>query len=289
MKKLKGPLSILILIISLSGCNLKTVNSEGQASEIVPIEQSDFADNKEVSAKTCSLSGRRIANAKVDIGYDSDYAKRDYWAYTNEAGQLVRVSAPEIIIQNDQVEAVKSNDRYCNDEAKVKGVEESDLDEGHVIADSLGGASNAYNITPQESELNRHGTQAQIEEDIRDANGAKNFEASITYPNNKTQIPSEYQISYEINGKEKAYTFANDDSPNSKADVKANNTEQKNNNDKDKDNSSVKQTQSTNEQEASIEYDNCSEVRAAGANPISKGEPGWQDKFDRDGDGVACE
>lgn len=65
--------------------------------------------------------------------------------------------AEEILLQNDETEDVTSAGRYYHDEAKVPGVEHSDLDEGHVIADSLGGVSNAYNITPQDSILNRHG------------------------------------------------------------------------------------------------------------------------------------
>lgn len=36
-------------------------------------------------------------------------------------------------------------------------------------------------------------------------------------------------------------------------------------------------------------YANCSEVRAAGAAPIRAGDPGFEKKFDRDGDGVGCE
>jgi hypothetical protein len=36
-------------------------------------------------------------------------------------------------------------------------------------------------------------------------------------------------------------------------------------------------------------YANCSEVRAAGADPIRVGDPGYSRKLDRDGDGVACE
>lgn len=36
-------------------------------------------------------------------------------------------------------------------------------------------------------------------------------------------------------------------------------------------------------------YANCSAVRAAGAAPIMRGEPGYARKLDRDGDGVACE
>ncbi len=36
-------------------------------------------------------------------------------------------------------------------------------------------------------------------------------------------------------------------------------------------------------------YQNCTDVKYHGAAPIYRGQPGWQDKFDRDGDGVACE
>lgn len=40
---------------------------------------------------------------------------------------------------------------------------------------------------------------------------------------------------------------------------------------------------------ATVSYANCSEVRAAGAAPIRRGDPGYSRKLDRDGDGVACE
>jgi colicin import membrane protein len=36
-------------------------------------------------------------------------------------------------------------------------------------------------------------------------------------------------------------------------------------------------------------YENCSEVKAAGAAPIRRGEPGYSSKLDRDGDGIGCE
>lgn len=38
----------------------------------------------------------------------------------------------------------------------------------------------------------------------------------------------------------------------------------------------------------SFVYENCSAVQEAGAAPIRRGENGWQDGLDRDGDGVAC-
>ncbi|TDB79862.1 excalibur calcium-binding domain-containing protein [Micromonospora sp. KC721] len=38
-----------------------------------------------------------------------------------------------------------------------------------------------------------------------------------------------------------------------------------------------------------VYYANCSAVRAAGAAPIRKGDPGYSRKLDRDGDGIACE
>lgn len=155
-----------------------------------------FAGYKLMEVDGGDLSGHRESNVVVDIGYGD----REYWAFTNEYGQLVRVVADEIILQDDVNEPVLSSGRYYPDEAKVPGVESDVLDEGHIIADSLGGVSNAYNITPQDSTLNRHGDQAYMEEVIRKAGGATNFEAIITYPNTETQIPSSYQYTYTIKG-----------------------------------------------------------------------------------------
>ncbi|SIT00681.1 hypothetical protein SAMN05421758_1233 [Salimicrobium salexigens] len=121
----------------------------------------------------------------------------------------MKVIAEEIIPQDDASEPVLSNGRYFWDEAKVPGVESDTLDEGHVIADSLGGVSNAYNITPQESTLNRHGDQAYLEDSIRKAGGATNFEAIITYPSTDTQTPSHYQYTYTIMGNEVVDSFDN--------------------------------------------------------------------------------
>ncbi|MFJ6414369.1 DNA/RNA non-specific endonuclease [Terribacillus saccharophilus] len=151
------------------------------------------------------LSGHRQPNVVVDIGF----GERVYWAFTNEYGQLVRVIADEITLQDDSTEPVTSSGRYYSDEAKVPGVESDNLDEGHVIADSLGGVSNAYNITPQESTLNRHGDQAYMEKSIRDAGGATNFEAIITYPDTETQTPSSYQYTYTLMGNKIVDTFDN--------------------------------------------------------------------------------
>ncbi len=39
----------------------------------------------------------------------------------------------------------------------------------------------------------------------------------------------------------------------------------------------------------SVYYANCTAVRAAGADPIRRGQPGYSSKLDRDGDGIACE
>lgn len=151
------------------------------------------------------LSGDRQPNVAVDIGFGD----RVYWALTNKHGQLVYVIANEIILQDDNTEPVNSNGRYYNDEAKVPGVKHPDLDEGHIIADSLGGVSNAYNITPQNSTLNRHGDQAYMEKVIRDAGGCDNFLATITYPDTKTQIPSKYRYEYVLKGNQIVDEFEN--------------------------------------------------------------------------------
>lgn len=177
--------------------------------EKTPTEQNNdlFLGHKLIEVDGGDLSGYREPNVVVDIGYGD----REYWAFTNEYGQLVRVIADEIILQDDRNEAVLSSGRYYSDEAKVPGVVSDILDEGHVIADSLGGVSNAYNITPQDSALNRHGDQAYMEEVIRKAGGATHFEAIITYPNNQTQIPSSYKYTYTIMGNEIVDEFDNVD------------------------------------------------------------------------------
>jgi hypothetical protein len=172
--------------------------AEEAVAEEIPSETNDegFPGFDSLEVDGGDLSGYRQPSVVVDIGFGD----REYWAFTNEYGQLVRVIADEIIIQDDSNEPVLSYGRYYSDEAKVPGVESDVLDEGHIIADSLGGVSNAYNITPQESTLNRHGDQAYMEKSIRDAGGATNFEAIITYPNTETQIPSSYQYTYTLKG-----------------------------------------------------------------------------------------
>jgi endonuclease YncB( thermonuclease family) len=45
----------------------------------------------------------------------------------------------------------------------------------------------------------------------------------------------------------------------------------------------------TSSSTVSVYYANCDAVRAAGADPLYKNDPGYSSKLDRDGDGVACE
>ncbi|WP_214808481.1 DNA/RNA non-specific endonuclease [Exiguobacterium sp. s144] len=167
--------------------------------------QDSFTGYKKITVDGGDLSGSRQANVVVNIGFGD----RRYWAFTNEHGQLVRVIAKKIVLQNDATEDVTHDGRYYSDEAKVPGVERADLDEGHIIADSLGGVSNAYNITPQDSTLNRHGDQAYMEDVIRKAGGATNFEAQITYPDTSTMIPSAYQYTYTVRGNTVVDRFKN--------------------------------------------------------------------------------
>lgn len=165
----------------------------------------DYSDYKLIEVDGGDRSGDREPNVRVDIGFGD----REYWAFTNEYGQLIRVEAKEIILQDDKKEPVKSSGRYYYDEADVPGTERSYLDQGHVIADSLGGVSNAYNITPQDSTLNRHGDQAYMEKVIRDAGGVTNFVAKISYPDTETQIPDHYTYTYIMKGRTVTDDFDN--------------------------------------------------------------------------------
>jgi co-chaperonin GroES (HSP10) len=171
---------------------------EGNPEATIPEspQASIFEGYRLIEVDGGDLSGHREANVVVNIGFGD----REYWAFTNEYGQLVKVIADRVILQDENNEPVTSQGRYYPDEAKVPGTEASDLDEGHVIADSLGGVANAYNITPQNSTLNRHGDQAYMEKVIRDAGGCTDLVAVITYPDTKTQIPSHYSFTYTLMG-----------------------------------------------------------------------------------------
>ena len=213
MKEKMNYLILLLTIIFMVGCtnveDTPNTDVETDSQEVTTVETNKnnelFSGYKLIEVDGGDLSGYREPKVVVDIGFGD----REYWAFTNEHGQLVRVIADEIILQDDNNEPVTSSGRYYSDEAKVPGVERDDLDEGHIIADALGGVSNAYNITPQESTLNRHGNQAYMERVIRDAGGATNFEAIITYPNTETQIPSSYQYTYTLKGNVIVDTFDN--------------------------------------------------------------------------------
>ncbi|KOP79350.1 hypothetical protein AMS59_10045 [Lysinibacillus sp. FJAT-14745] len=230
MKKKINYLILLLTAIFIVGCtNVKDVsNTDGKAdSQEVTTKNSEkektttekqvvketstqskdqlFKGYKLIKVDGGDLSGHREPNVVVDIGFGD----REYWSFTNEHGQIVRVIANEIVLQDDRTEPVTSSGRYYADEAKVPGVERADLDEGHIIADSLGGVSNAYNITPQDSTLNRHGDQAYMEDAIRKAGGATNFEAIITYPNTETQIPTHYKYTYTLKGNKIVDEFDN--------------------------------------------------------------------------------
>ena len=97
-------------------------------SSCAPVEEISFEGYDPLHVDGGDLSGERQALVVVDIGFGD----REYYAFTNGYGQLVRVVADEIVLQDDDNEPVLSTGRYFRDEAKVPGVESPDLDEGHV-------------------------------------------------------------------------------------------------------------------------------------------------------------
>lgn len=129
-----------------------SINLKEETSTV--ITEDIFSGYTLIVVDSGNVSGHREPNVVVDIGFGD----REYYAFTNEHGQLVKVMAKEIILQDDSTEPINSSGIYYLDEAKVPGVESKTLDEEHVIADSLGGVSNAYNITPQNGK-NYHTTK----------------------------------------------------------------------------------------------------------------------------------
>lgn len=197
----------LLSVILLSGCGKKV---ESVVSN--PVTSTDNNYITTLSIDTCDLSGNRQPNARVDIGVDTSQINREYFGYTNKHTQLVKVEAKELFLQTKEEE--KHKGRYCKDEAKVPGTEQPDLDQGHVIADSLGGASNAYNITPQKSNVNREGgTQYKLEQEfislLRNGTRITDVVVLITYPNETTMTPSSYEFRWIQNGSSRSLIIDN--------------------------------------------------------------------------------
>ncbi len=147
MKKLFILLFIMHSLLLIS-CNETLINEVNVTNEVVmnnkmnaigatkdeetnvPIShgKSQFDGYNLIVVDGGNLSGKRKKNVVVDIGF----GYREYFAFTNEYGQLEKVIASEIILQDETSEKVTSEGRYYPDEAKVSGVESSTLDEGHV-------------------------------------------------------------------------------------------------------------------------------------------------------------
>lgn len=191
MKKITKIFTILLIIVTLSF----SVYSSSEAR----------VTYKEIG--TCNYSPQRRANTTIDVGV----GRRVYLARTNAHKQLIRVSAQRLVLQNKNEHLVHG--RYCMRQASVAGTASPRYDRGHAIADSLGGTSNAYNITAQDAYTNRRGNQAKLEQKLRDAlhahKAVTNFVYNITYSNTHTQIPAKYYGSYKINGHLQRFSFVN--------------------------------------------------------------------------------
>lgn len=261
---------------------ITTNETEENQDDLEPSQTQDaetFEGYKIIEVDGGNLSGHREPNVAVDIGF----GEREYWAFTNIYGQLIRVIAKEITLQDEQNEPTNSNGRYYDDEAKVPGVESDQLDEGHIIADSLGGVSNAYNITPQDSTLNRHGDQAYMEKVIRDAGGCYDFEAIITYPDTKTQIPSKYKYIYTLMGNVIVDEFKNTNPD--KDNKTTNNTKDEKTANNSKEEHDISNIDTNRNGQVSIK-----EAKSAGFKmPITDGHWLYQYMTDRDGDGMVGE
>lgn len=185
--------------------NKPAVESTPSNWEATVIQELGLQDHREIKVDGGDTNPNREKNVKVNIGFGD----RVYWAFTNEHGQLIAVVAEQIIVQDDDTEPVKSSGRYYDRMANVPGTESSEYDRGHVVADSLGGVANAYNITPQQYVVNRHGDQAYMERGIRQAGGASELVALIEYPDTKTQIPTHYTFNYILKGNRITDSFPN--------------------------------------------------------------------------------
>lgn len=160
----------------------------------------ELFDNEELKVSTCSYNVSRKPNVKVNIGYGS----RQYFAYTNEYGQLAYISADEIIVQDESTESVNDSGQYCDGPAQISG--DSGTTAKTVISDSLGAASNSYNVIPAG---NVYSGLESIENEILANGGATEFKAYFTYDTTDSTTPHMISISYKIGSQLVEYNFNN--------------------------------------------------------------------------------
>lgn len=160
----------------------------------------ELFDNEELKVSTCSYNVSRKPNVKVNIGYGS----RQYFAYTNEYGQLAYISADEIIVQDESTESVNDSGQYCDGPAQISG--DSGTTAKTVISDSLGAASNSYNVIPAG---NVYSGLESIENEILANGGATEFKAYFTYETTDSTTPHMISISYKIGSQLVEYNFNN--------------------------------------------------------------------------------
>lgn len=160
----------------------------------------ELFENSYTKVSTCSYSTNTAPNVKVNIGAGD----REYYAYTNEHGQLQYITADTITIQDEQSEVVNADGNYCDQPADI--AKDTGYTNTYIIADSLGGASNAYNLIPGGISTSN---LAEIENDILENGGATEFNAYFEYSDSETNVPHTIQISYKINEGLVEYQFNN--------------------------------------------------------------------------------
>lgn len=94
--------------------------------EYEPIGNKDYSF---ITVNGGDICGERKTDAIVDVGFGD----RAYYAFTNSYGQLVEIIADEIILQDENNEAVLDSGSYYFERANVCGTESEYLDKGHVI------------------------------------------------------------------------------------------------------------------------------------------------------------
>ncbi|MBR4731136.1 MAG: DNA/RNA non-specific endonuclease [Lachnospiraceae bacterium] len=93
-----------------------------------------------------------------------------------------------------------------------KGDKKKTDDIGHLIADRFNGSGGIENLVPMDSRLNRHGDYAKMENTLANAlkDGAKvEFKVEPKYGSDSTR-PSEFKVTYSINGEKEVMVFKNE-------------------------------------------------------------------------------
>ena len=168
-------------------------------------ESKGYWDKEFSSSDEVSDDNGEVYRIGDELVPNNTYEINGYKYETDDNGRII--SAEGKLQLKDHEGRLDMDSRSQLDKGDMKDTD----DRGHLIADRFNGSGGIENLVPMDRELNQHGDYSSLENTLADAvnDGAKVYlKVEPVYEGNSTR-PSEFKVSYEINGEKTVKVFLN--------------------------------------------------------------------------------